>query len=80
MQEIEVTGAEKQPQYWPAVVLKATRRNINGFETLFCLHFREREPDSENKKNTLYHFKISDLLAGYLDLDFSLLSAITPGT
>ena len=47
IQEIEVTGAEKQPQYWPAVVLKATRRNINGFETLFCLHFREREPDSE---------------------------------
>lgn len=49
-QEIEVTGAEKQPHYWPAVVLKATQRNINGFETLFCLHLGERQPDSENQK------------------------------
>jgi hypothetical protein len=57
-QEIEVTGAEKQPHYWPSVVLKATRRNINDFETLFCLHFRERQPDSEKKT---YHFKITDL-------------------
>jgi len=57
IQEIEVTGAEKQPHYWPAVVLKATRMNINGFETPFGLQFRERQPDSENQRN----FKISDL-------------------